>query len=122
MLEALWSMNFTSNLGLIGCGVVVIETGRILGGDSLMIYIGDYEFKNDIMSARIHVKKYADIPSNADISPNIGSVSVMGLDDFNLNVKGSLSTDSETLTLEGHVVGNPSLKITINATRRANLP
>ena len=34
MLEALWSVEFVSNVNDSGAGVVVLETGRILGGDS----------------------------------------------------------------------------------------
>lgn len=42
MLEALWSVEFQSSFGLQGNGVVVFETGRVFGGDSTMIYVGNF--------------------------------------------------------------------------------
>ncbi len=38
MLEALYGVEFTSNMNYGGYGVVVLETGRILGGDSSFVY------------------------------------------------------------------------------------
>ena len=43
MIEALWSVDFSTNLGMHGFGIAVFETKRILGGDSGMIYVGSYE-------------------------------------------------------------------------------
>lgn len=42
MLEALLSVEFVSNVQGSGAGVVVIETGRILGVDSSYLYVGKY--------------------------------------------------------------------------------
>jgi T3SS negative regulator,GrlR len=111
MLEALWSVEFTSSFGYSGNGVAVFETGRVLGGDSIMIYIGNFNVENGVIHANINVKKYAD-------APNFGSV--VGMDNFNLVVTGSPS-QSEML-LNGYVVEDPTRKISIKAVRRAELP
>jgi len=38
MIEALWSVNFETSLGMYGFGVAVFETNRILGGDREKAY------------------------------------------------------------------------------------
>ncbi|MGA8864093.1 MAG: GrlR family regulatory protein [Gallionella sp.] len=111
MLEALWSVDFKSSFGMHGNGVVVFETGRLFGGDSTMIYVGSYKVEHGIIHAEIEVRKYTNVP---------GMVSVVGLDTFNLTVNGPLG--QHELLLSGHVVEDPSRKITIKAIRRAELP
>jgi len=111
MLEALWSVEFKSSFGMHGNGVAVIETGRIFGGDSLMIYVGSLKVENGVIHADINVRKYAHVP---------GMASVVGLDSFDLKVSGA--TAQNELLLSGHVVEDPSRKITIKAIRRAELP
>lgn len=111
MLEALWSVEFQSSFGMHGNGVAVFETGRVLGGDSTMIYVGSFRVENGAIDADINVKKYANVP---------GMVSVVGLNDFNLKVTGK--PDTQSMTLVGYVVEDPARRITINAVRRAELP
>ena len=111
MLEALWSVNFESNSNMFGNGVAVVETGKILGGDSTMIYIGKYRVENGIIHSEINVNKYASIP---------GMLSVVGLDSFNIIITGK--SDPNCMNLSGHVVEDPSRKITFHLIRRAELP
>lgn len=112
MLEALWSVTFNSTAGAHGAGVAVFETGRILGGDSAFMYVGSYETDRGEFSATIRVSKYNNIS---------GMQSVFGpLKDFNLEVTGK--ADSKRMVLIGHVAENPSMKITIKAVRREELP
>lgn len=111
MLEALWSVEFQSSFGMYGNGVVVFETGRIFGGDSAMIYVGNFRVSNGTIDADINVKKYANVP---------GMSSVVGFNDFNLKVSGK--PDASSMVLAGYVIEDPSRKITIRADRRAELP
>lgn len=111
MLEALWSVEFQSSFGMRGTGIAVFETGRVFGGDSSMIYVGSFKVENGVIHSEINVRKYAQVQ---------GMASVVGLDSFNLSVIGTPNRDS--LVLSGHVVEDPSRKITIKATRRAELP
>jgi hypothetical protein len=46
-IEALWTVTFTSNLGVGGAGVVIFETGRLFGGDPDYIYLGEYKVTPD---------------------------------------------------------------------------
>ena len=112
MLEALWSVEFDSNLATIGAGIAVFETGRVLGGDSAFMYVGSYEVRNETATARIKCTKYS----------TIGNMqSIFGpLNKFHLELSGK--PDEKAMTLTGHVVENPALKITIKAIRRAELP
>lgn len=110
-LEALWSVEFQSSFDMCGNGVVVFETGRVFGGDSSMIYVGSFKVENGVIHSEINVSKYAHVQ---------GMTSVFGLDSFDLKVTGPLAQNE--LLLTGHVVGDPSSKITIKAIRRADLP
>lgn len=111
MLEALWSVEFQSSFGMHGNGVAVFETGRVFGGDSTMIYTGNFKVENGGITSDIRVSKYAKAP---------GMTSVVGLNDFNLKVTGK--PDAKEMVLSGYVVEDPSRKITIRAVRRAELP
>jgi len=110
MLEALWSVGFASNVNDSGAGVVVLETGRILGGDSSYLYVGNYRVENGEILADVKVTHYAGQPS-----------SVFGpAKEFNLSLKGV--PDKVQFDMVGHVVENPTLKILIQFIRRAELP
>lgn len=109
MLEALWSVEFQSSFGMHGNGVAVFETSRILGGDSGMMYVGNFKVINDAIQADIHVTRYAN-----------NNQSVVGLEDFNLKLSGR--PDRESMNLSGYVVEDPTRTITIRAIRRAELP
>jgi hypothetical protein len=111
MLEALWSVEFQSSFGMHGNGVAVFETGRVFGGDSSMIYVGDFRVENGSIHSKINVRRYARVP---------GMSSVVGFDNFNLVVTGT--PNEKDMLLSGYVVEDPSRKITIHAVRRAELP
>jgi hypothetical protein len=112
-LEALWSIAFESSFGYGGHGVAVFETGRILGGDSIMTYVGSFGVENGQVHGEIRVRKYA--PA---VVP--GMASVVGLDDFNLKITGK--ADPQKMILSGFVIEDPSRTIRIEAVRRAELP
>ena len=112
MIEALWSVEFSSNVGSIGAGVVVFETGRVLGGDSAFMYVGNYKTENGVIHSDIHVTKYNNLS---------GMQSIFGpLTNFNIKVSGK--ADPHSLTLTGTVIEQPQLQIVIKATRRVELP
>jgi hypothetical protein len=78
-----------------GNGVDVFENNRIFGGNSSMIYVGNYEIDHEnILHCKISVNKYASIP---------GLVSTLDLDNFNLNVSGR--ANHVEMVLSGYVVG-----------------
>ena len=110
MLEALWSIEFLSNVGGFGSGVVVLETGRILGGDAQYFYVGSYSVENHTIRAKVKVTHYSGQP-----------FTVFGqAKEVTLNLTGTPAQD--TFEVSGTVSENPTLSISIRFTRRAELP
>ncbi len=110
MLEALWSVEFISNVQGSGAGVAVLETGRVLGGDNQYTYVGSYKVENGVTFADIRVALHNE-PDNSIFGP---------LKEFTLRLSGQARRDQ--FDLHGEVVENPALKIGIRLTRRAELP
>lgn len=106
----LWSVEFVSSLQVVGAGVVVIETGKVLGGDGRYFYVGSYEKTRDGIKARLKVVHYSGEPH-----------SIFGpAQHFEIDVAGKPAR--QQFDLIGHVVGRPDLQIHIRLTRRAELP
>lgn len=110
MIEALYGIEFQSNLNDGGYGVVVLETGRILGGDSSFVFVGSYEVKNNTV--------YADVKCTNDRKL---LQSIFGdINEFNLHLEGQPAHDE--FILQGHMIEDPSKIIGVKLTRRAELP
>ena len=110
MLEALWSVEFVSNLNIFGSGVVVFETGRIFGGDAQYYYTGKYEVKNGSINGELDVVNYSGEPW-----------SVFGtLKQFSLSLSGQ--PKDSTFDIEGTLKQDSSKRILIRLTKRADLP
>lgn len=110
MIEALYGVEFVSNMNNGGYGVAVLETGRILGGDSSFVFVGDYEVKNGIVHA------------NVKCTNDRGMLeSIFGdLKEFNLQLEGT--PNEKEFILQGHMLENPDMKIGVKLSRRAELP
>jgi hypothetical protein len=109
-VEALWSVEFFSNQEIFGSGVAVLETQRVLGGDSQYTYVGEYDVQNNSFNARITVRHYSGEP-----------FSVFGnREEFNLILSGA--PEQQTFEVNGYIEGEPQNEINIRLTRRAELP
>lgn len=112
MIDALWAIEFKlPDNSDFGSGVAVIETGKVLGGDSSFSYIGSVSVKDGIASARIHCKKY---------SNKIRLSSISGVDDYMLDATGPI--DPSKMRLIGTSPSIPNFKLIIEMTRIAELP
>ena len=110
MIEALYGVEFVSNMNNGGYGVAVLETGRILGGDSSFVFVGKYEVKNGIAHANVKCTNDREMLQ-----------SIFGdLKEFNLQLEGT-PNESEFI-LQGHMLENPEMKVGVKLTRRAELP
>jgi hypothetical protein len=110
MIEALWTVEFISNQGNIGAGVVIFETNRIFGGDVSYYYLGNYEIKDDIINAKVKVTHYAHEP-----------LSIFGgLKEFTIHLSGKVQVP--VATVSGYLLENPTQKIVVKCTKRADLP
>jgi hypothetical protein len=109
-IEALWSVQFVTNLGMQGAGVIVLETERAFGGDAQYYYIGKFKsLPLQTIEAEITATHYAG-PRN----------SVFGdRDKFTVKLTGKYS--ETTADLEGYLIDNPHQRIKILLTRRALL-
>ena len=116
MIEGMYGIEFKSNLNDSGYGVVIFETGRIFGGDSSCVYIGNYKINHDrVLEANIEVT-----------NDRKTLVSIFGdIEKFHLRGRVKLSNDDfliSEFTMHGEMVENPAMKIEVLFTRRANLP
>jgi hypothetical protein len=115
MLEALWAVTFASASHRDErAGIVVLETGRVLGGDNQFVYTGDYAVRpgGSLIEARVRVRKHFNWPEG---------ISIFGhRDNFELAMTGK-SAKSD-MTMRGHIVGEPNATIVISFRRVAELP
>ncbi len=82
-----YKAEFETQLGA-GCGVVVIEAGRIRGGDSAMFYIGTYREEGNAISAKVQVGRHTVVPTIEN---------VFGLDNIEVEFSGSVVGGSLSL-------------------------
>ena len=114
MIEAMWGVEFISNTGNGGFGVAVLETGRILGGDSSYVYIGSYKIANGLLKANIQVTNDREMLD-----------SIFG-DMRQFNLRGQAEIRDEYLlqefTMFGEMTEDPTKQILVKFTRRVELP
>ncbi|HVJ40016.1 MAG TPA: GrlR family regulatory protein [Dongiaceae bacterium] len=110
-LEALWTMQYRDAGGWQSGGVVVLETGRLFGGDSSFYFIGGYNMAGDKLTAKAAVEHY-----------DGSNFSAFGVPLKSFSVEGEFTRKGNLM--EGYFwqPGNPSLRLPILLTRRADLP
>ncbi|PTR06588.1 type III secretion system (T3SS) negative regulator GrlR [Nitrosospira sp. Nsp5] len=114
MLEAMYGVEFSSDMGDMGYGVVILETGRIFGGDSSYIYVGGYAYENGLLKATVRVENDRKVLTS--IFGNIDKFTLVGTVNMEENNK------HQAFIMNGHMVENPAMKIAVKFTRRAELP
>jgi hypothetical protein len=105
----IYSITFAATGSGAGIGLVVVDNGKIHGGDLSYLYRGRYDSDGSSVRATIHVSHYRGEP-NSIFGP---------LRDFTLNLIGSAGDD--TFNLSGQVQGYPQMGISIVAEKKANL-
>jgi len=111
MIEAMYAVEFMSNLNKIGQGVVIFETDRIFGGDSGFTYIGKYEIKDKTLYIEAKIKEYG----------NLNNENVIGLNEYTLIAQASIE-NYESITLKGYAKEDQSKLVLINLKRIEELP
>lgn len=109
-LEALWSVQFRSSTGEFGAGVVILETGRVFGGDAQYFYLGTYEVQDDTIKAQVDVTHYAGQPFAIFSQRKTVRIELSG------------PVQQQGMRLTGHVSHQPTLRIEAICVRRAELP
>ena len=87
MNNGLYKVTFRTPLGS-GAGVIVLNEGRLLGGDSMISYVGNYVQSGDKFTATIETTTHTAAP---------GMRSVLGVPDALILLAGSASGDSATM-------------------------
>jgi len=92
-MEGFWTVQFSGVQGF-GFGVVTLVGGKLYGGDSAFIYTGTYADDGTTLNAKVHVRRGAP-----------GAQSVMGRDQFDLELNGTLNGNS--IAASGSIPGIP---------------
>jgi hypothetical protein len=102
-VEGVYVAHFMSNADQYGEGVVVVDGGRIHGGDLDHVYVGKYSLANNEFSASL------------DVSNHSGRFSsVLGpLAHYRLTVNGKVKKQQD-ITCRGTVEERPDVAIQIN--------
>src|SRR5258708_22281404 len=96
MRRGLYKVHFRTQLGS-GAGVVVLDNGKILGGDSAMYYVGTYQESGNQFTAVLETRFH---------TSSMGSV--LGVPNARLDIQGTSTGD--TATLSGTTPSNPSVR------------
>ena len=108
-VKGLWTVEFRSDTGSMGFGTVILDGGRIMGGDAGYYYLGKYEIAGNVIKGEVRVQKY-----------NPGHVSIFGpLTTFNIKLSGG--TAAPEMRLTGNVQEHPEMSLSLICTKRENL-
>jgi hypothetical protein len=116
-VEALWIARFGGAAapqiirGHSNAGVVVLESGRLFGGDALYYYLGNYTTNGQTVSATAKIVHF-----NGPVLNAFGTQQR----EYEIVVEGTLDRDTITATM--HQTTNPGRRIPIIFERKANLP
>lgn len=105
LTNGLYKVGFQTPLGE-GFGVVTLEDGRLLGGDSMMYYIGTYQQNGDAFTAQVSVATHSVIP---------GGGSVFGVPEATIQLNGS--STGNTAQVSGSSPQAPGVGFTASLTR-----
>ena len=92
MKQGLYRISLQTGLGE-DVAVVVLQNGRMLGGDSQFAYSGDYTENGDQFTANILIRQHADIP---------GLATALGLLPVTLKLSGKIRGDMIDATGAAH--------------------
>ena len=108
-MEGLWTIEFGSNSGLFGSGVIVLHEGKIMGGDASHYYFGTYASPTPTdFQATIAVKPFL---------PNAESVFKTYGKELTLTLIGTLKDPNHAVAL-GRPTEMPGLDLGVRLIRR----
>lgn len=98
MFNGLWTIEFISTMNRFGAGVLVLNNGRLLGGDNGYYYLGNYDVKDNNIQGNVAITRF-----------NKNIISVFGdVDQFSLTFDGQIKPDSVEAVAS---FGNTKIKI-----------
>ena|SRR4030095_8530136 len=108
-VEGIYAAQFVSNADQYGEGIIVLDKGKIHGGDLDNVYVGTFSVTNNEIAATVDITNY---------SGNLSSV--VGLRQYRLTVKGAMK-NSQNITVAGVVEGRADLAIKVNLRKLSHL-
>ena len=114
-MEGLWTIEFGSNVGIFGSGVIVMRQGKIEGGDATYFYRGSYENLSPEKAypspfrAKLEVKPF--LPGAESVFKTVNK-------DFTLNLEGTLKDENHAVAV-GTPEGMPGMNVGIRLQRRS---
>jgi hypothetical protein len=110
-VDAIWQVRFGvgETAPSLGYGVIILQAGKITGGDSSFYYRGEYTLDADTISCRVRVERHTLLLR-----------SVTGFDQATLLLDGRVS--DSILELTGYVEEEPSTGFAAILERLADLP
>jgi hypothetical protein len=109
-MQGLWTVEFGSNTGMFGGGVVVFENGTLMGGDGGYYYIGTYRIEGANLQATVTVSPF--IEGYESVFRTMGRP-------FSLELRGTL-TDETHAVAQGHPTEMPQLTLGVKLTKRSS--
>src|SRR5208337_4160631 len=110
MVDGLWSIEFGSNQGIFGTGIVIFERERIFGGDANYFYLGKYKIENNIFKVEVESTHYAGKPLSVADSGH------------KLRFLYEGTADARIMYCKGYLGSDPTIKVFANLSKRADLP
>lgn len=102
MLDGIYHVDFSSNSSSFGDGIAVFKGGSVNGGDSGYTYSGTKSEGDSSFTSKLTIKRW-----------NPSAQSIFGpVNEFSLELSGNTSAANDFIA-QGHVAGQPQLKITI---------
>jgi hypothetical protein len=102
MKSGIYKVSFSAAAS--GAGIVVIKDGKVNGGDYGFVFTGDMTSSGDTITAAIRAKRW-DPKATSIFGP---------LSDFQLSLSGQANDAQGRFVMGGHIVGQPSQKISIS--------
>ena len=99
MAKQIWGVYFSSDFQSSGTGITIVDGNLITGGTSSYYYIGEYSLDSNIISAKLHVKKFA--PGKTILDEIIS--------EYTLILTGT--QDGELVLMEGYIEERPKVTI-----------
>ncbi len=86
MIQGLYKVSFSAN-GSSGDGVVVVENGQFVGGDSCLYYFGTFQEQGNVATVALQTHRHSK-----------GDPSLLGQDDFSTTLTGTVTESGFTIS------------------------
>ena len=109
MKPGIYYVIFESNLGIPGDGLVVVDKGRVYGGDHQFLYRGSYQEREVDIEAEIFVRHF-----RGEFKSVFGNIL-----NFYLILSGKAG--DESFQLSGYIAGQSHMKISVEGQMQMDL-